>query len=107
MRVHYRKQTLLFAKNLNYHTEPENPKFHQNLASAFEQKQDLPRAIHYYKASLRLSPNDPETFCKTGELLLKLGQTQEARSCFEAALNFRPDFQPARAALEKLSSSLR
>ncbi len=48
----------------------------------------------------------PEVFTKLGTAYIALGRAEKARSCFETALRYRPEYEPARQALEMMESVL-
>ncbi len=59
-------------------------------------------AIASYQAGLALCPNDDVAHYELGEVYLRLGQTQAARTAFEAALRINPRFSRAQRQLEEL-----
>ena len=60
-------------------------------------------AVAYYQAGLAICPSDDVAHYELGEVYLRLGQTEAARSAFEAALKINPRFSRAQRQLDSLS----
>ena len=57
-------------------------------------------AVSLYREGLDLCPDDDVAHYELGKLLLRLGQTGEAREEFEKALELNPDLQGAKRELQ-------
>ena len=62
-------------------------------------KVDLPRAAECYRQALKLDPTDAGIHYLLGRCLADLRRTEDALESFEAALQLKPDFPEAQAAL--------
>ena len=60
-------------------------------------------AVAYYQAGLAICPSDDVAHYELGEVYRRLGQTEAARSAFEAALKINPRFSRAQRQLDSLS----
>lgn len=89
------------SKIKNIATESESKKDWYHVISA-SRKGELSKAIQIADELLILSPNDFEGHYKKGEILLMLGQRQEAKQCFQTAFEIFP-IPKYRIAVEALS----
>lgn len=70
-----------------------------------EKKGDLPLALQHYEASLALRPESTGTLVAAGQVLAKLGRTDEARARLQAALQRNPAHEAAKKALAALDAA--
>lgn len=82
--------------------QPDHYVAHNNLATALAAAGELEAAVAHYQAARRDPAAPAEVHHNLGVTLLRLGRRAEAEQAFVAALRTRPDFAPARAALEEL-----
>jgi tetratricopeptide (TPR) repeat protein len=61
-------------------------------------------AVSLYRQGLELCPDDDVAHYELGKLLLRLGQSGEAREEFEKALELNPDLQGAKRELGSIKS---
>ena len=66
--------------------EPEEGKFHENLADVQRAKNDLEQARDLYTVALRKDPDLSEAIVKRGHVYSFLGQFEEARADYDAAV---------------------
>ncbi len=82
---------------------PDYAPAHFHLASLLvSQPGQLPEAVLHYEAVLRLRPDSVEALDQLGLVLARLGRPEEARACWNRALQVRPDFEPAQRNLRML-----
>lgn len=63
--------------------------------------------LHADPAVLRIRPDSPDAHYQLGVALMETpGRQSEAPAHFEAALQLRPDFEPARQMLDRLRAAL-
>ena len=55
-----------------------------------------PEALESYERALELKPEDPESWYRKGVVLEEMGEKYEASSCYDTALNLKPDFKDAK-----------
>lgn len=77
-------------------TAPTLTAAHIDLAIAYGQVNDLPRAEASIKAALELNPRHPVAHNELGILLRKTGRFEKARKSYEKALKLHPEFHYAR-----------
>ncbi len=70
-----------------------------------ERSEDFAGALARYEAADKLKPGQAGTVFACGRMFAKLGQKEEARAKFEAALKINPEFEPAKKALTELNAS--
>ena len=63
-------------------------------------------AIAYYQAGLAICPNDDVAHYELGEVYMRLGQTDAARTAFGQAVRINPNFSRAQRRLEELGGAL-
>lgn len=61
-------------------------------------------AVTLYRQGLKLCPDDDVAHYELGKILQSMGQAQDARMEFEAALKINPNFHDARRQLETLKN---
>ncbi len=83
---------------------PNYAQAHNNLATALANQEKWKEAIAHYSEALRIAPS-PALHYNLATALARDGKTQEAIRHLEAALKLNPGFQPARRALQNLTSS--
>ena len=67
-------------------SDPEEGKFHENLADVLRAKNDLEQARDLYTVALRKDPDLSEATVKRGHVYSFLGQFEEARADYDAAI---------------------
>jgi Tfp pilus assembly protein PilF len=72
--------------------QPDNARYHYLLATALcaEEGADLPRAGAHYRRALELDPGHIKCLADYGQLLLRLGQTEEGLACLRQAAERAP-----------------
>ncbi|MFC1716153.1 tetratricopeptide repeat protein [Candidatus Poribacteria bacterium] len=63
-------------------------------------RSDLDQAARAFRSVLRLDPEHYKALTGLGRCLVELGMLEEARKCFEKALEINPDYAQARINLE-------
>ena len=73
-----------------------------NLGTALQQQPDkLDEATRQFEKAVALNPDYWEARYNLGQSYLRQGHTQEAKAELEKVLKTRPDFEPARQALQR------
>ncbi|MBI3885271.1 MAG: hypothetical protein HY302_06025 [Opitutae bacterium] len=67
-----------------------------------ERGEDYAGALAHYEAADKIKSGQAGTVLACGRMLAKLGQKDETRAKFEAALKINPDLEPAKTALAEL-----
>lgn len=75
---------------------PELTAAHIDLALAYGELNDLPRAEASLERALQLSPRHPVVHNELGIVYRKTGRFEQARKSYERALELHPDFHYAR-----------
>lgn len=94
------RQTLIYqdAETLWCDTLKKNPSSwmpHQNLGMILAAQGKLEDAIHHYKTSLDLKPDDPVSRYNMGSVLDENGAYEEAVREYKEAIRLKPDFPDA------------
>ncbi|CAG1004560.1 hypothetical protein PHYC_03152 [Phycisphaerales bacterium] len=76
------------------------------LAAIYAQLNDAARGEHSLRESLRLDPRQPSVWNMLGGILGRQGNLDEARTCFQRALELKPDFKAARDNLDRVRGAL-
>ena len=63
-------------------------------------KNEFDRAARAFRSVLRLDPEHYKALTGLGRCLTEIGMREEARKCFEKALEIKPDYAQARVNLE-------
>ncbi len=63
-------------------------------------RNDFDQAARAFRSVLRLDPKHYKALTGLGRCLVELGMPEEARKCFEKALEINPDYAQARVNLE-------
>jgi Flp pilus assembly protein TadD len=63
-------------------------------------RNELDQAARAFRSVLRLDPKHYEALTGLGRCLAEMGMREEARRCFEKALEIKPDYAQARLNLE-------
>jgi Flp pilus assembly protein TadD len=63
-------------------------------------RKELDRAARTFRSVLRLDPRHYEALTGLGRCLAEMGMREDARKCFEKALEIKPDYVQARVNLE-------
>jgi tetratricopeptide (TPR) repeat protein len=74
--------------------QPAVTQFHSNLAMAYHAVQDLHAAAAEYREAMRLRPS-PGALAHLGQLLVEIGEFDEAMALGRQALQMQPGFVPA------------
>ena len=69
------------------------------LAELYQSKRQLFKSEAHFQQVLRVKPQDFETQCKFGIVLMGLGKRQEAEEAFRLALHHKPDYAKAQSYL--------
>lgn len=83
---------------------PDSAECHFNIASAYNDKQELELALFHFKESASLDPTNHETFYNLGVLYENRGEADVAISYYNKALDICPDFDLALEKVQSLSS---
>jgi tetratricopeptide (TPR) repeat protein len=59
-----------------------------NLANAYEEMQRFPQAIDEYKHALTVNPANASAWCNMGYALMRMGQIDQAITCFIKAIEY-------------------
>ena len=89
--------------------DPLNGKIHLQLGNLFLQKNDLPRAISFYKTSADLFPNEIDkanAFNMAGDLYRQLKDFSNALGAYESAIGFDPKNETIITNLGKIQEDL-
>lgn len=82
--------------------KPNLVEAHNNLGVIYKDLGRLDDAIQEFQSALQLRQNSAVIYFNLGDAYHRKGQTKEAVGAFERALQIKPDFLPARKALESL-----
>jgi Flp pilus assembly protein TadD len=63
-------------------------------------RNEFDRAARAFRSVLRLDPMHYKALTGLGRCLMEIGMREEARKCFEKALEIKPDYAQARVNLE-------
>jgi tetratricopeptide (TPR) repeat protein len=74
---------------------PNNPRAHNNLASALLRTGKAQDAIKHSREALRIRPDYAEARYNLGQALVQLGQVEAAVEQYEQALQLKPDYAEA------------
>ena len=94
-----------FRRALAVHTVADDfsASLHSNLAAVYGEEGRLSDAVAEFKIAVATEPSDPEYRTNLAQAYAYEGLTQQARSELETALTISPGYQPARAALQRLT----
>ena len=82
--------------------DQENEYIHNSMASIYRQNGEYTSAKIQLKASIDIDDNNPITYYNYGNLLVDIGNNEEAISMYEKAIEINPDFSEAKDELAKL-----
>jgi len=82
--------------------DQENEYIHNSMASIYRQNGEYTSAKIQLKASIDIDDNNPITYYNYGNLLVDMGNSEEAISMYEKAIEINPDFSEAKDELAKL-----
>ena len=85
--------------------EPDNGALRASLAGALGALGEIDEALEQLDEAVRLSPLHPESHHNRGVILERKGRTPEAIESYRTAVRYRPDYEPSRAALYRLTGS--
>jgi len=91
-------------KNLD--KNPNCPKSHYEMARVQESTGHYEEAIKYCDAALEINPLYAEAYNTKGYCLYRWGKTQEALTCFNKAINLKPNYVNAYFKIAELYSHL-
>jgi len=83
--------------------EPDDAGLRSSLAGVLGAEGHYDEAMRELDAALELDPINPEGYHNKGVLLERQGRTADAIAQYRTALRYRPDFEPSRQALERLT----
>ena len=85
--------------------EPGDAGLRSSLAGVLGAQSRYDEAMRELDAALVLDPINPEGYHNKGALLERLNRTAEAAEQYRTAVRYRPDFEPSRQALLRLTGS--
>ena len=94
----------LHAIALHFVKDDFSASLHSNLGAAYGEEGRLSDAIGQLKMAVTISPNDPGYHTDLAKGYAYAGQNELARSELETALSLAPNYEPAQAVLQQLSS---
>ena len=74
---------------------PENPRAHNNLGQALEDRQRMQEAFHHYQEALKLDPDYADAHLNMGLVLARSGRIDQAENHFIQAAKLRPGLAKA------------
>lgn len=83
--------------------DPDDDLTHNAVAAVLRKMGRLDEAQEHYKSAVDIDDSFEETYYNYGELLLEKDDREGARMMFEKALELKPDYSEAKAALERLT----
>ncbi len=92
--IRYYKRSLDIDKNDEF--------VHNSLASVYRAEGELASAKMHLNDSLEIDDANPITYYNYANLMLDLGNEDVAKDMYKKALEFNPDFDEAKAELQKL-----
>lgn len=103
--IHFKKdeyETALAKYERSLELDPYDDLTHNAAAAVLRRLGRLDEAQEHYKAAVDIDDNYEETYYNYGQLLLEKGDATGAKMMFEKALELRPDYDEAKAALASL-----
>lgn len=91
---HWRSEQQLYEHVIDIY--PNHRRARINLAFVMMQDNDLESARDHLQVVLSNQPNDAETWSRMAALNYRAGRLDEAKKCYEKALQIRPDLENAR-----------
>jgi len=85
--------------------DPGDAGLHSSLAGVLGAQGRYPEALRELDAALALDPINPEGYHNKGALFERQGQPGQAVEQYRTAVRYRPDFEPSRQALFRLTGS--
>ena len=85
--------------------EPDDPDLRTKLAGALAARGSHQTALTQIDAALRLDPLGAEAHHTRGVILELLGESADATVAYRSAVLYRPEFEPSRHALRRLTGS--
>lgn len=76
-------------------SQPQNPKIHAALASAYADRGETDSAFQAWNRSLELDPNQPRVWVNRGNEEKRRGNAKEAEDCYRNALELFPTYGAA------------
>ncbi len=86
-------------------SEPNNPHANMLLGVAYCQKKDFQTAVRFLSNAQQIDPNNPIIAFNLGVAHQSLGNNDQARASYQAAIQLDPSYQKARQALEQLEGA--
>tara|TARA_B100001123_G_C15098463_1_gene942552 strand:+ start:579 stop:1034 length:456 start_codon:yes stop_codon:yes gene_type:complete len=84
--------------------EPDTSVYHRQLGKVCAEAGWWQQAVSALNRAIYIDPYNHESWYGLGDVFTRVDQTEKARFCFEQSVLLRPDFVPAREALESLHS---
>lgn len=89
---------LEFERTLEF--APQSGVAHRELGRIFGNRGDPNRALTHLRQATACSPDDADSWCHLGIVLVEMNRFDEAEDCFSEALRLKPGLEPARIGLE-------
>ena len=77
---------------------------YNNLAGTFYASGNLENAMYYSRINLMVNPNQPHVWCNLGKVYREMGNVEEAKNCYQEALNIDKNYFPAHKALKEIEA---
>ena len=77
---------------------------HNAIASLYRSEMAYERSQEHYLKAIEIDDTYPQTFYNYGNLLVDMGEIEEARTMYKRALSLQSDFSEAREALLSLEN---
>jgi tetratricopeptide (TPR) repeat protein len=87
-------------------SDPEDGALRASLAGALGALGKIDEALEQLDEAVRLAPLHPESHHNRGVILERKGRTSEAIESYRTAVRYRPDYEPSRAALYRLTGTV-
>jgi tetratricopeptide (TPR) repeat protein len=100
-----RYEEAVAAYRLLVEASPEDGALRASFAGALGALGRTDEAIIQLDEAIRLAPLHPESYHNRGVILERQGRTQEAIASYRNAVRYRPDYEPSRSALVRLTGS--
>jgi tetratricopeptide (TPR) repeat protein len=85
--------------------DPQDAGLRSSLAGVLGAQGRYPEALRELDEALALDPINPEGYHNKGALFERLGRPEKAIEQYRTAVRYRPDFEPSRQALVRLTGS--
>ncbi len=88
----------------NINNFPDGYMVYNNLAGTFYASGNLENAMYYSRINLMVNPNQPHVWCNLGKVYREMGNVEEAKNCYQEALNIDKNYFPAHKALKEIEA---